>query len=458
MTTITVIRVDGHLAGPWAIGSASHDVDQNIPILLDPRTRQPVLPATSLVGALRAHLSDPVGWLGPEPDDTGTDGDSERTPSRLWALSSTLDAPVGVGIVHRTAIDGWRGAAAGTTLRSESVVDAERTGFRWALCHDGATDHGLLQELAAWRCEIGARRTIGLGRLVVQQVSAVTIDLAEVTGLTWWLSGRDGWLRAAKDGAVPAPPGEVIVRPGTGTDRADDVESWTWRIVDPLHVGTGGFTENGTVDGDGAPGARSTRVREYRRAPAGRSPGDRERLEIPGSAWKGLFRHRVSMVLRSCDATPSGIDDVVQVLFGHHGDRDQAGAPGRRRRGLLRFHSCVVDVTQTLTRTHVAIDRISGGAAESKLFSIRSVPTGTAQLRIGGSTGLPEPVRNLLHHVVWDLHEGLIGVGAFTTRGYGTLSLTGPLPQTVAVDVPAVTGWASGVIGAPAQTPRAGNP
>ena len=451
MTTIAVIRVDGHLSGPWAIGSAGHDVDQNIPILLDPRTRQPVLPATSLVGALRTHLSDPVGWLGPEPDDTGQAGDSQRTPSRLWALSTTLDAPVSVGTVHRTAIDGWRGAAAGTALRSESVVDAERTGFRWALCHDGAVDHALLDELAAWRCEIGARRTTGLGRLIVDKVSAVNVDLAEVTGLTWWLAGRDRWLRPGEDGARLTPPGEVIVRTGADADPADDLEGWTWRIVDPVHVGTGETTENGRVDGP--PAARSTRVKEYRRAPAGPSPGGRERLEIPGSAWKGIFRHRVSMVLRSCDATPSGTDDVLHVLFGHHGDRNKSGTQGNRRRGLLRFRSSVVDVTETLTRTHVAIDRISGGAAESKLFSIRSVPTGTAQLRIDGVAGLPESVRNLLHHVVWDLHEGLIGVGAFTTRGYGTLALTGPLPQTQAVDVPAVTAWASGVIGAAMRAP-----
>ena len=112
MTTMTVIRVDGHLAGPWAIGSAGHDRDTNIPVLQDPHTALPVLPATSLVGALRAHLADPVGWLGPLPDGR-TGGDQEQTPSRLWALGAVLDSPPAATIRQRTAINVWRGAADG---------------------------------------------------------------------------------------------------------------------------------------------------------------------------------------------------------------------------------------------------------------------------------------------------------------------------------------------------------
>lgn len=439
MSTFTLIRVDGHLAGPWAVGSAGHDTDRNIPVLLDPHTRQPVLPATTLVGALRSHLSDPVGWLGPEPATEGDD--SAPAPSRLWALGTSLDGQVQVGTVHRTAIDGWRGAAAGTTLRSESIVDADHTRFRWALCHDGAIDTGLLDQLARWRTEIGARRTIGLGTLAVGRVTAVTVDLTDVAALTWWLTARDNWLLAGTDDSASAPPGEVTVREAGGDDTARETETWAWRIVDPLHVGTGEFAEDGQ-----AAGGRSTRIRDYRAAPAGGSPDATERLEIPGSAWKGIFRHRVCMVLRSCGATDTGVDDVVRVLFGHHGDRDRSTGRGDRRRGLLRFGPSIVAVTETLTRTHVAIDRISGGAADSKLFAVRSVPVGSGRLRIGGINALPDPVRNLLHHVIWDLHEGVIGVGAFTTRGYGTIALTDPLPATQPVSVSAITGWATDVL------------
>ncbi len=447
MTTMTVIRVEGHVTGPWAIGSAGHDVDSNIPVLQDPYTKRPVLPATSLVGALRAHLSDPLAWLGPlPPADPG--GAQQLTPSRLWALGTVLDTMITPSPVRRTAIDGWRGAAAGTTLRSEMVVDAERTGFCWGLCHGGAADPDLLAEVASWRCEIGARRTIGLGRLVVDQVSAITVDLRDPDGLTWWLTARDGWLRSASGEDVVAPPGEPIVHRGTGDEQPSDAETWNWRIVDPLHVGTGEVAEDSSADG---PMWRSTRSREYRRTPADGGAEDQNHLAIPGSAWKGIFRHRVSSILRSCGAGDDTIDGVVRVLFG---DVGQTGALARRR-GLLRFYPSVVEVTERLTRTHVAIDRISGGAAEAKLFSVSSVPVGTTQLVIGGAADLPATVRDLLRHVVLDLNEGLIGVGAFTTRGYGTVSLTDP-PLTVdALNITAIAEWGAARIASAATSSAA---
>lgn len=439
MTTFTLIRVDGHLAGPWAIGSAGHDVDLNIPILQDPHTRRPLLPATTLVGALRAHLSNPVAWLGPEPDDTGAATDEQRTPSRLWALGTTLDASAAdIDLQQRTAIDGWSGAAGGTTLRSETFVNRHRTGFRWAICHDGSVDTPLLDELASWRCEIGARRTSGLGQLIVDEISVLTIDLADAAQLTWWLTQRDDWLRGTGDAVTPPVP--VVHRLGSG-NQPPEVETWTWRIVDPLHVGTGEVARDDPSAGSGAQ-RRSTRVREFRRAPSAGPSNGRDRLEIPGSAWKGIFRHRLSTILRVCGTGEQEVDAVVRVLFGHHGDRGPSGPVGQRRRGRLRFQSSVVEGVSTLTRTHVAIDRISGGAAESKLFTIKSVPDGAATLRIDGMGGLPEAVRNLLHHVVWDIHEGLVGVGAFTTRGYGTLALAGAPPPTAPVDIPAITDWA----------------
>ena len=339
------------------------------------------------------------------------------------------------------AIDSWRRAAGGTTLRSESVVNRERTTFRWALCHDGGVDGDLLDELAAWRCEIGARRTIGLGRLVVDSVAATSVDLTVGPELTWWLNHRDRWLLGSGDDAAIAPPGEVVSGSGAAAASGPDEPSWTWRIVDPLHVGTGEFAADGEHPSGPPTPQRRTRVKDFRRAPSA-GKGKPVRLEIPGSAWKGVFRHRVSSILRVGGATEDEVGAVVRVLFGHHGDRTPIGPLGERRRGRLQFRSSTVDAPVTLTRTHVAIDRISGGAAESKLFTVRSVPQGTASLRIDGVAGLTDPVRNLLHHVVWDIHEGLLGVGAFTGRGYGTLALTGKPPTTTAVDRPSIVAWA----------------
>ena len=94
---------------------------------------------------------------------------------------------------------------------------------------------------------------------------------------------------------------------------------------------------------------------------------------IEGNSWKGLFRSRCEFIFRSielfeflCESCGPGepIDDEQQScliceLFG-----------SVRMRGALEFLASKVDdaVFETLTRT--AVDRLSGGAADRKLFTI----------------------------------------------------------------------------------------
>ncbi|MGH8575134.1 MAG: hypothetical protein ACREX8_21570, partial [Gammaproteobacteria bacterium] len=63
------------------------------------------------------------------------------------------------------------------------------------------------------------------------------------------------------------------------------------------------------------------------------------------------------------------------------------------------------------------------------LFSDEVVAEGSVRLRVDVRDGASSPrltpaERGLLLHAVRDLHEGLIGVGRATTRGYGSLRLT----------------------------------
>ena len=87
-------------------------------------------------------------------------------------------------------------------------------------------------------------------------------------------------------------------------------------------------------------------------------------------------------------------------------------------------------------RTHVAIDRISGGAAELRaedplddvglLFSIDHFgPGASVELVVYNDSRQPVSPedRELLEAVIRDLNEGIIGIGGLTSRGYGTLSL-----------------------------------
>jgi CRISPR/Cas system CSM-associated protein Csm3 (group 7 of RAMP superfamily) len=72
-------------------------------------------------------------------------------------------------------------------------------------------------------------------------------------------------------------------------------------------------------------------------------------------------------------------------------------------------------------RTHVALDRVTGGAREKLLYAQQVVVAGHFRLRIEPLRPLTEVELALLRTCVADLHDGLIGIGAATTRGLGTV-------------------------------------
>ena len=94
------------------------------------------------------------------------------------------------------------------------------------------------------------------------------------------------------------------------------------------------------------------------------------------------------------------------------------------RRGRIGFRDSTVTQPRVEGRSHVAIDRISGGGRDKLLFTDDVVTAGRVSLTITPLGQVEEWERNLLLHVVADIHDGLIGVGGGVQRGQGTLQLT----------------------------------
>jgi len=75
----------------------------------------------------------------------------------------------------------------------------------------------------------------------------------------------------------------------------------------------------------------------------------------------------------------------------------------------------------------VAIDRITGGAAEGRLFEEEVVVSGRFDLVVDALDGGAHPAgRRLVLQVLADLHDGLCGIGSRSTRGLGTIELEDP--------------------------------
>lgn len=424
--TITLIRFTLELLEPGGITAPEHTTDDlDLPLARDPRDPggTPVIPPTSIAGALRRLPGiDPNRLFGHEQP-----GDQNGQASAVWVLGTTVALPHATTpqTSHRNAMDRHRGAPRTHHLYSSEHLPAGTTievQLRWD--DPDPTDlRAFLTALRAWRPLLGHGVSIGHGAARVTALGHRTLDLDTPADLRLWLAtrGPDLFTTLTTD-TVTAPESPTT----TETVALLDIH---WRVADALHIGTG----NPTTDSTGHHTATITRD--------GTTP------VVPGSAWKGVLRARCEYVLRSigvdaCVAADCGTCPTC-VLFGHSTparEHDAPASPGAHR-AQIRFHRSHISPAQTATdligtRTHVAIDRFTGGAHHGLLYTDEVITHGTLHLRITPlHDTTPSWARGLLLAAIRDIADGLVGIGAGTTRGHGTLQRTTPngtpLPESV---------------------------
>jgi len=430
----------------------------------DPWDR-PQIPGASLAGALRELVR---GYL---PADDGTDtsdrlfgrllpsGSATATvdseASSIWVLGGRLldgheaGADTVAGLIRAaTAIDRHRGAARAHSLRLEELLPAG-TRFEVFLRWDDADADDLnlfLTHLMAWQPMIGHGVSRGRGRCAVETVRYGSLDLARPDDLLRWVTGSGPKLirEVAAQPAVPLPGQGSI---GNGEPLATISVS----IVGPLRIGSGRVSERTA----GTDGPRVSLI------------VDEGGPLVPGSTLKGLFRSRMEYILRSV----AGRDAACQNqscgrcwpcgVLGYAGGSDPARSSVGVR-GRLRFTDARVTNGIPATRTHVAIDRFTGGAGRLSrdpatavqrapdpgdepaetgrglLFTVQTLEHGGFTVVIedlGLDSEEREDARALLRLVLQDLQDGLVGVGGGMARGYGSITVdiaevesTGDLP------------------------------
>jgi CRISPR/Cas system CSM-associated protein Csm3 (group 7 of RAMP superfamily) len=382
--------------------------------LLDSGPRGVHLPGPSLAGALRAMVTgkwpsradDLFGFLLP----AGTSADDvDAVPSRIRVLGSRrLDD--GSEFRSSTKVSRRRAAAEANTLRTEEVLPAGAR-FEVFLRWDGPSEAEAAEFaalLCAWRPLIGRGVSRGRGACVTENVRYGALDLDNPADLLRWLTlnGPD---------LVDAVAGAPL--PATSTAEPEPVLRVTAEISGPFRIGYGHKPPAGS--------------REPVRLLRG---GDGEPL-VPGAGVKGLLRSRAEFILRSvgiraCDDQRCGRGAPCWTcqVFGRGGGRDES-AESVGARALLRIPDTAVRDFAERSRTHVAIDRFTGGARPEALYSMELLEAGHFELRVDPIAEISEPlleeIRAVLRLVLDDIADGIIGLGAGVARGYGTIRLSG---------------------------------
>lgn len=446
---------------------------------------RPLLPGTSLTGAIRAALGtlDPAeerlwGRISGRLARGGDDGTGEA--SWIWVADATASEDTVPEVRESVSIDRIHGVAARGHLFTREVLpigtrfsfdmrvdDAELAG------HDGTPSaaerlvHRIAGLLRGSSFTVGAATTRGLGRVRLRHATLRRLCLHDRAGMIATLRGTGTGI------PLPEPaPGELPARMLRVTV--------PWRPHGPLMVQVG--VEGDVVDA----------------FPLTARTGTAVRLLLPGSSIKGAFRAHAERILRTVRGSQAeegfleqmkaeGLEPVgalfgtageeqaqrgggrrgaltareclgevelpielwedVRLLQrriadrpevangGGHDDKDGTQETAQKRAALKRLHDAVTELNGTADGVgfaitpHNAVDRWTGGAADGLLFATLE-PHAYAReawqpivLEVDTEWlgGKLHAALALLLFLLRDLCDGWIAFGHGTTRGMGAV-------------------------------------
>lgn len=412
VTADLVLQTATHLGG---------EVDAASMLLLrDGRDGGPLLPGTSITGALRSHLVDRLcGYRAAETDERiaqlfgGRLGDDEGTQSPLIVFDSLGVLPDGrqVEIRDGVQIDAARGTAdehkkydfevipAGTRfpIRFDLLAPAAETESQLVSLL-GATLSGLSGDIA-----VGARRSRGLGAARAQSWRAVRYDLTTADGWLTWLLADDGGapqaesasdLATALRGAWPQ-----LALHAVADRRRRDLITVELASRGPLLIRS-------------APAEPSTPDTVHLRS-AGRSV-------VPGTSLTGVLRARATRIARIARLEHDDAERWVDAVFGPRldgiPDRDEIDACASR----IRISESFVEGGVRRRPSRIRIDRFTRGVVPGALFDEEVLHGGQIQVEIELRESRPGEL-GLVLLVLKDLLSGELPIGGSSAIGRGAV-------------------------------------
>ncbi|AXH95961.1 RAMP superfamily CRISPR-associated protein [Ornithinimicrobium avium] len=390
--------------------SAAPDADEPDSVPVMDADGHPILPGTSLAGSFHRHLARRV-----DADQLTKllgRGGTDAVAGTLHIYDATLTGPHRWLDEHSTAIDRHTAAAKESTKRHvRRVARGAEFITHWRLDNPTGTDEqAVVQALSTWAPLLGQSVTNGHGDVIFLSVTHGSLDLTEDDDLLTYLTLHG-----------PALHEQVATHP-VDSPEPTTRERFTLplRIVEPLHAGTG-QADRGTTD--------APKVNRVAR--------DGGQFVLRGSSVRGVLRSRIDYLLHSLDLAECPEQRCGTCLTCKIFGFTNAEAA---RRGSVRFLDVIVTGAppEPDQIQHVALDRFTGGARDTALFTDEVVPTGDIDVVVEDLDSSSQQWRQLgalLRLVAADIDDGFVRLGGGGSRGYGRMQLraedlpTSGLPQ-----------------------------
>ncbi|MGI6618430.1 MAG: RAMP superfamily CRISPR-associated protein [Bacillota bacterium] len=406
-------------------------------VLRDPKEGRPLLPGTSLAGALRSYLADFLrGYGSNEPSEvamlfgSGAQDGEQTSPqqasigaeaeelghqSPLIVFDSLGIIPEGLGIEIRdgVAIDPQLGTAEthkkfdlevlppGTVfpIRLEMVVDDPGRESKMLALLNAA-----LSGFAEQQIRLGTRRSRGLGAVRGVRWRARRFDLTSAQGwLSWLLSDTKAPI---DDDVKPQPnPQQAFSAAWPEWDQVALalIDRRKKLVVQLELLFPGGLLIRQPGTASGSPDAIHLT--------SGGQP------VISGTSFAGVLRHRALQIARIVRQEQGDAELWVNNLFGprHESDGRNNGQP---RASRVWVSEASIDGGKPMRISRIRIDRFTQGVVKGALFEEEPTCGGTARLRI--EVRNPEPGEiGLMLLVIKDLITGDLPIGGTASVGRG---------------------------------------
>jgi CRISPR/Cas system CSM-associated protein Csm3 (group 7 of RAMP superfamily) len=414
-----VVTADLILESAIHLGAGRGDTADMV-LLRDARSGAPLLPGTSLAGALRSYLADVLGGYGGGEDSAvarlfgSARGDDSGSQSPLIVFDSigklsehwTIEIRDGVQIETSRGIAGdhkkfdFEVVPAGTIfpLRFDLVVPE--------VASEGELLRLLVQALSGLTdgdISIGLRRSRGLGSVRARRWRAVRYELQSKEGWIEWI--RSEWEQPLWDANSTFDTPRQACKHAWQSLEFKEFEDRRRRIVVEAElVATGGLLIRSAPVEPGAPDAVHLQS-------GGRSI-------LPGTSTAGALRPRA---LRIAGVVRNGKRDAerwVERLFGPKMEGTARDKDTPLRASRLRISESLVEDGKRMRPSRVRIDRFTQGVVPGAQFDEEPDYHGRVHLRME----LRTPQRGemgLLVLLIKDLLTGEIAVGGTGAVGRG---------------------------------------
>lgn len=414
------------VTGEMRLETAAHfggegDTAVDMAVLHDSKDGLPLLPGTSLAGALRSHLADVLGGYrssehkevaalfgGGRSDDAGS-----QSPLIVFDSLGQLPEDLTIEIRDGVAIDPATGTAeahkkfdfevlpAGTVfpLRVELIVnelsrEASLLGLLTAA----------LEGLTEGHIALGMRRSRGLGAVKVQNWKVYRHDLSSSRGWLDWLTS-DHEKPIGRGVSSHASAAEAICAAYPSLKMEQLVDRRRCLLVDLEMEVCGDLLVRSPATDPGAP--------DVVHLCSAAKP------VLPGTGLTGALRAQALRIARLVREGHGDGDLWVDRLFGPRLEREDQNSR-QAMASKLRISESFVKNGGARRQTRIAIDRFTGGVIQGALFD--------EQVQVGGQFKARLELRDptdaetgLILLLVKDLLSGHIPVGGATSVGRGVL-------------------------------------